>query len=209
MKKNIVKIDSGSMEDFIWMSYRYCVGRLSIASVMHADTISSLIVNNPDLLSQARKQFMANDIMSELVYNLKSNNYNKIENAQEHENYDFFAELLYKISTVDNRNSYRYTLNGLTKTITMEEFPTIEYLSVDTPYSSLIAWYKLAKKLDDRCHKRVKVKYRGEKAEFICYPYPIQTNEGTYEERWAAVDSKNVTAQQYIDPQYILSIEDI
>jgi hypothetical protein len=53
------------------------------------------------------------------------------------------------------------------------------------------------------------VKYRGEKAEFICYPYPIQTNEGTYEERWAAVDSKNVTAQQYIDPQYILSIEDI
>ena len=39
-----VKVSAKDMDDFIWMSYRYCIGRKTIAASCHAGTIAILII---------------------------------------------------------------------------------------------------------------------------------------------------------------------
>ena len=65
-KKNNICLNNKAMEDFIWMSYRYCIGRKTIAAATHADTIREFINNNPNVISEIRKEFMANDIRREI-----------------------------------------------------------------------------------------------------------------------------------------------
>ena len=52
-KKNNICLDNKAMEDFIWMSYRYCIGRKTIAAATHADTIREFINNNPVFFTSA------------------------------------------------------------------------------------------------------------------------------------------------------------
>ena len=37
-----ITITNREMEDFIWMSTRYCIGRHTIAAAAHADTIAKV-----------------------------------------------------------------------------------------------------------------------------------------------------------------------
>lgn len=62
-KNNKKKQLSQFEEDCIWMSYRYCIGRSTIAAHMHAGGIAN---NAYDRLSDARMQFMSEDINSEI-----------------------------------------------------------------------------------------------------------------------------------------------
>ena len=50
---NTIKINS-HFEDFIWMSYRYCIGRKTIAANMHADTIANFIYKNPNIFKETK-----------------------------------------------------------------------------------------------------------------------------------------------------------
>ena len=52
-------------EDYVWMSYRYCIGRRTIASHMHAGQIANDVYGK---LTDARSEFMAKDINEE-IYN--------------------------------------------------------------------------------------------------------------------------------------------
>lgn len=54
-------------EDCIWMSYRYCIGRHTITSNMHAGHIAQ---NCYDRLSNERLEFMANDIRDSINFKL-------------------------------------------------------------------------------------------------------------------------------------------
>lgn len=58
-------------EDCIWMSYRYCIGRSTIAAHMHADHIAKFIY---DKLTPERLEFMSEDICREIYDKLKWNN---------------------------------------------------------------------------------------------------------------------------------------
>lgn len=67
MAKNKIDITNIDVEAFIWMSYRYCIGRSTIASHMHATDIFNLIRQNPNILSERRKKFMGFDIRREIT----------------------------------------------------------------------------------------------------------------------------------------------
>lgn len=54
--------------DCIWMSTRYCIGRQTIASQMHADGIANYIYNR---MTKDRLMFMAQDINREIYDNLR------------------------------------------------------------------------------------------------------------------------------------------
>lgn len=48
-------------EDFIWMSYRYCIGRHTIAAHYHAETIANSVYGK---VTDARMEFFSEDICS-------------------------------------------------------------------------------------------------------------------------------------------------
>lgn len=61
MKKN--NYLSSFEEDCIWMSYRYCIGRHTIAAYCHASDIAENVYGK---LNESRTQFMSEDICSEI-----------------------------------------------------------------------------------------------------------------------------------------------
>ena len=54
---------SSYLEDLIWMSYRYCIGRHTLAATMHAGHIAQ---NSYHAIPDDRKEFMAHDIRREI-----------------------------------------------------------------------------------------------------------------------------------------------
>ena len=92
-KKNTINISNSSLEDMIWMSYRYCIGRHTIAAAHHAETIHSVIKSNPDLLTPERKHFMALDIRREITSQIafRSNVY--IEGCGDFDAFSFLNSL--------------------------------------------------------------------------------------------------------------------
>ena len=63
--------DESYMEDLIWMSYRYCIGRHTIVSHSHAGDIAKYSF---DHISENRKSFMAHDIRQEINDTLRWKN---------------------------------------------------------------------------------------------------------------------------------------
>lgn len=61
-----INISAMALEDFIWMSYRYCIGRRTGAAAMHTDNIAKLIGDNPDIFSKERLEFNAVDIRRQI-----------------------------------------------------------------------------------------------------------------------------------------------
>lgn len=59
-------------EDYLWMSWRYCIGRHTIASHMHASTIAS---DAYEKLSDERMQFNSEDINCEIHHCLRCGNF--------------------------------------------------------------------------------------------------------------------------------------
>lgn len=59
-------------EDFIWMSYRYCIGRHTIAAHHHAETIANSVYGK---VTDARMEFFSEDICSCIHDNLSYKNF--------------------------------------------------------------------------------------------------------------------------------------
>jgi hypothetical protein len=64
-------------EDCIWMSYRYCIGRHTIAAHMHAGNIASHAYGR---MSDDRTQFMSEDINREIAHILNVHNWFEFDN---------------------------------------------------------------------------------------------------------------------------------
>ena len=87
--KNSVVVSNKSMEDFIWMSYRYCIGRKTIAASAHAGTIADIIFKNPDLLSKDRRETMAVDIRQNILDVIRWNKRIRIRNNYDSADWEF------------------------------------------------------------------------------------------------------------------------
>ena len=72
MGKKVKNTLSSFEEDCIWMSYRYCIGRSTIAAHCHAGEIAGFAY---DKLSKERMQFMSEDICNEIYDKLRWNNF--------------------------------------------------------------------------------------------------------------------------------------
>lgn len=71
-RKNEKKYLTQYEEDCVWMSYRYCIGRSTIAAHMHAGDIAN---NCYSRLTDARMQFMSEDINNEIYNRIHFNNF--------------------------------------------------------------------------------------------------------------------------------------
>lgn len=211
-KKPTILINDSDMEDFIWMSYRYCIGRKTIAACTHADTIAALITDNPNLLSQERRIFMAMDIREEINNQLKWKKSVRIDGN--HFRKDVFTPLLYELNKYAYKTYNVFHFNADTNNIckVVKDKTLHEFDRPDSDYNDLIPWVKLANLLDISCHRVITAVFDGKKQEIICYPFPreIRNDDGTitYKESWTGVKYGNcVSVCRYISDEYITEIK--
>lgn len=213
-KSNTVTIGASRMEDFIWMSYRYCIGRKTIAACVHADTIAALILKNPNLLSDERRAFMVQDIREEITNKLNWKRCLHIDGN--HFRKDIFTPLMYALNEYPEHKNKIFHFDANTNEIykVEQDDSLYEFDYVDVDYNDLIPWVKLANLLDTSCHRVITTVFEGKKQERVCYPFPrdIRNDDGTitYKESWAGVeDGDCVSICKYICDDYITEIESI
>lgn len=213
-KQNTVAISNSKMEDFIWMSYRYCIGRKTIAACAHADTIASLIINNPNLLSDERKTFMVQDIREQITNAINWKRCIYINGS--HYQKDIFSPLMYALNEYPDIKQTVFYFDANTNEIykTEKNESLYEFDTIDADYNDLIPWVKLANLLDTSCHRVITLVLDGKKEEINCYPFPrkIRNDDGTitYKESWTGVeDGGCVSMCRYLADEYITEIESI
>lgn len=207
-----VNISPSNLEDLIWMSYRYCIGRHTIAAATHADTIMSIIVSNPGVISPESIQFNASDIRSEITRCISFKENVSISGSERGK--DIFSALLYSIGDFDvQANKFHFDADKMqVVAVDSLENRIKSWNSFDCDYTDLIPWVKLANWMDPSCHKTITVEYEGEVTETRCYPFPYQVrlDDGRvlYEERWAGVENpSSPSICSYLSPEFIKKIE--
>ena len=213
-----VKIDPTTLEDFIWMSCRYCIGRKTIAAAMHADNIARIIKHNPNIFNDDKLKRFADDIKREIKHMFTWKKYVSIKESYYDDNpYDWFTELLYVSNKVDDKYDYKYIINLHEHFINLEPLETgidIPYSDrFDSDYHDIIGWYKLAKILDKRTHKLLVCDWEEDgkhhHEEIICISYPAQTLDNRYTECWMSVDEVCLGNNRFVNPEYIKEIKDL
>ena len=213
-KPNLI-IDPKTFEDFVWMSYRYCIGRKSIAACCHADTIRKIIADNPGIISDERLGFEARDIRDRITdcLNWKPNVH--IDGSSY--GLDVYSNFLYQLNDHQPADSLSYEFDARSLRISYTEPLKEKVSSWETPdsdYTDLVPWVKLANWMDKSCHKRIVTEYNGKTNEFICYPFPrqIRYEDGRveYRESWSGVDKAgNFSMCSYVAEEYIKEIKEL
>ena len=201
-KKNTITISNDRMEDFIWMSYRYCIGRHTIAAAYHAEVIRELILNNPDCMSEERKSFMATDIRRQIndLVCWRSNVY--VEGPRDN---DLYSLILYKGSENPNEK-VKYIIDEYHNTITTEPCENDKYVPHDKDYEDIIRWIKLANILDKTTHRIITTNYKGDVKDIVCYPYPYKNGEGVYVTKRTSPE-KTLIVDTYLADECIVEIK--
>lgn len=154
-------------EDCIWMSYRYCIGRSTIAAHMHAGAIAEHVY---DKLNTERLEFMSEDICREIYDKLKWNGlihmgwYGNIPkelfkpldivyNILKNENIDSLEKLRniknVRIEWDTEKKDFIHEIIWTNPNTKITDYGTISYHS----FHDLEVWQKLANLLDIRTHK--------------------------------------------------------
>lgn len=210
MKKNKIIIEDPSFfEDLIWMSYRYCIGRKTIAAHYHACNIAKYI----DKLPENRIEFMAKDIRS-CINNVIRFSSNVYDNGFS-DNYDA-CSLIFKYlldhPEIEDDTKYEFFINTNTgevdaKPINEGDKKTYRE-SLYLTYTDLSIWVKLANYLDKKCHVKVKVKNGDEIQELEAFPAPIVWQKDI-KFVYIGVESfkSNPIIINYINPEAIIEVK--
>lgn len=201
---NEIVLSKRTVEDFIWMSYRYCIGRKTIAAAMHAETIARILIHNRELFKNKIEQFV-NDIRNEINYVLNCKN-DVIINGFPKE--DVFSKLCYAYKP-DKNWKYEYSKGEvfiIDNVKNSEDTPSIYHSDFTRDYIDIVPWVKLANLLDETSHKTFIVKdpTDGQIKECVCYPYPKQKNDGTFEEVWNDINDSLVTHYIRLAEEFII-----
>lgn len=220
-KKKTIKISPNKLEDLIWMSYRYCIGRRTAAASMHAGTIADLIFNNLDIFNKERREVIAEDIRRSILDVIKWNKHIKVEDHYSVDNWswDFYSALLLASQECPYPREAIYHVDIASRNVTWyrdDSSVNDKYAeSFDGMYHDLIPWVKLANALDESCHKDITVNVEGQDSKYDntirCFSYAART-QAEYTLVWASLDQdagSNITMQGYVIPEMITKIENV
>lgn len=204
-KTKNVKMLTQYEEDCVWMSYRYCIGRHTIASHCHAEDIAR---NAYGRMTPERTQFISDDINNEIHSQLHYGNFVDMSWYGNIPKTHFKPlDVLYSILNKESINS-------------LEKFRQIKSIAIDWnrekqdyDYSiyyfqdndknkdlsrslwdiqDLEVWQQLANLFDLNGHKLARVKVDGEE-KIVCYYecWHAINNQGTitYKKRKHSIDS--------------------
>ena len=165
-KIDITKID---IEDFIWMSYRYCIGRSTISTHMHATSIFNLIKQNPNIISEERKKFMGFDIRREIARHLTylDNIFISISAPQ-------YCDPLYVLLGGTNDNITKDNIYDVSEGGTLTITPNDHASTTSTPlinFANLAIWEALANWLDPLME--ADIEYKNSHGKLVKETHPV------------------------------------
>ena len=218
-----MKIKNNVLEDLIWMSMRYCVGRHTITATSHAEGIASIIGENPGILSKEQINRLVLDIRDEIISILRWEP--RIEIIGSACGQDVYSEVLYNLHTAEDPNNTKFIYDAYYKTMReIRDFNDITKSksreNIDCDYTDLIPWIKLANMLDTSLHKKIVCEWvddsgRTIQDEEICFPYParVRNNNGyRYFKAWAPIKTSmggRLNVQCWIPEENIKQILDV
>lgn len=203
--KQKITITPKVLEDFIWMSYRYCIGRHTIAAAYHANTIANVVASYPDAFSQERLAFNAKDIRDRINDAIRFLACYDIDSCF---SLDAFSCALYKSAEVENPYEYIYHIEQ-SGYVELDKPKELLRHRFDQDYIDLIPWVKLANWLDKSTHRMITVEYDGKVETHECFPYPQKMEDGRYRKMWADVEDADMTLNRWIAEEYITKIEEL
>lgn len=203
--KQKITITPKVLEDFIWMSYRYCIGRHTIAAAYHANTIANVVASYPDAFSQERLAFNAKDIRDRINDAIRFLACYDIDSCF---SLDAFSCALYKSAEVENPYEYIYHIEQ-SGYVELDKPKELLRHRFDQDYIDLIPWVKLANWLDKSTHRMITVEYDGKVETHECFPYPQKMGDGRYRKMWADVEDADMTLNRWIAEEYITKIEEL
>ena len=197
--------DETLLEDLIWMSYRYCIGRKTIAACTHADNLVSIVDN----LSDSRRIFMARDIRREINDNIRwksnitINGYNDI-----YDGYSLVCKYIMDHPEIKDDTDYHFYIDVDNGNVEAEEEIKQDgkyYSSIFDDYGDMLPWIKLYHYLDINKHFNVITEYNDKIEEHTCFKciYVFQKN---IKELYIDVNTyrTNPHLNTHINPEYIL-----
>ena len=212
MKERKIELLSDYEEDCIWMSYRYCIGRHTIASHCHAGDIAN---NAYGRMTDARTQFMSKDINQEIYNVLHVHDWFRVDNIWNLKDFrplDVFYSCLNNIGikTADELKKVRniecwFEKDGELKTDVYyyHDKDKFNYKSF-WDIQELEVWQRLANLFDLDNHKWCKI-VDGRIVEYYEYWTHYNTENG-FEFRMikCPIESHhNFSVTKYIDEQFI------
>lgn len=202
---NNIILSSKVVEDFIWMSLRYCIGRHTGAAANHANTIMQIMHKYSHKFTKERKQLIIDDIRREINLVLASQKNICLDSYSDN---DIFSLLFYSIEENEDTTNFIYTIDTNRMRLLKERRigDSIKpWESFENLYIDLINWVKLANYLDEDSYYKVTTEYQGKTEEHICYAYPIKIGN-SYTRVFSSVLEVN---EKYIAPEYITKVEPI
>ena len=195
-----IVVDNDFFEDSIWMSYRYCIGRKTIAAVSRAADIARYA----KYLSENRRKFNAKDIRNEISYTLRFSNIS-VEGSEY--NYDAYTIIYsYMQSNEIDFAKNRVIVNvcdGSIKFEPLEPESTSRTYNPKNDSNDIIPWIELANYMAGEFYI-ITVKYEGKTEELEC----IKTfNPQTLETCWKTVNNiEKGLNHWYLADEYITNI---
>lgn len=206
-------------EDYVWMSYRYCIGRHTIASHMHAGTIANDVYGK---ISDERMQFISEDICREIYDilhygnfidmgwygNIPKTHFKPIDVV-----YSIFSkedintlEKVRQIKSIainwnNEKNDFDYSIYYFNK-----DDKNKDYGRSMMDIEDLEVWQRLANLFDKSCHKKCEL-IDGSIVEYYEYWRKTYNTEGkTYEKVKTPIDRyHNFSVCSYIPEENILN----
>lgn len=202
---NNLILSSKVVEDFIWMSLRYCIGRRTGAAIGHANTIMQIMHKYSHKFTKERKQLIIDDIRSEINLVLARQKNICLDSYSDN---DIFSLLFYSIEENEDTTNFIYTIDANRMRLLKERRigDSIKpWESFEDLYIDLISWVKLANYLDEDSYYKVTTEYQGKTEEHICYAYPIKIGN-SYTRVFSSVLE---VSDKYIAPEYMIKVESI
>ena len=197
-------------ETCIWMSYRYAIGRRSIASVTHAYDI---IKHGYDWISENRKEFTASDIRSEI-----NNRFSWHDNVAKEGYDDHFdvisciAKYMYNQNVVDPEiyfNTHYWIVNVNNGLVFADELIREHtHVYFQTEFHDYQPWILLANVLDQKRKVLLDVTYKSKRTSYECFMHYIVSSDGV-EKRYVPIKDflQQPYPTKYINPEYIINNE--
>lgn len=213
MKKEKQEYLSNYEIDSIWMSYRYCIGRHTIASHCHAGDIANHAYGR---MSNERTQFMSKDINQSLYDVLHVHDWFSVDSPYNVKNFrplDMFYQCLNNIGIKDMNDIKKfkcmdcyYDKNGELKTDVYyyNDKDKINFRSY-SDITELEVWQRLANLFDMDSHKWCKLT-DGRIVEYYEYWTHYRTEDGfEFQQIKCPIDGyHNFAVTTRIDEQYIV-----
>lgn len=191
MEQKLITLNRDFIEDCLWMSIRYCVGRHTITASMHAADIAEFLRDNPDIISDERKKRLAFDIRREisdrvhfhLNMHVDGTSYKwdavtlmskKISEILE-ENKLIYSNNKEEIRGTFNPIHYRWYINVDTGEVHYEKYDKKELrgsipFDYDAELMDFLPWMRLAGWLDPTVY--IEAGYNGEEISGNGFEYP-------------------------------------